>query len=75
MFGMTPVFSFSFSVDQALNRVIITNSIPSDNQYISDFTLRLAKVTNPSPASTTGPFTVAIGNDQSIQDSRASVTL
>lgn len=66
--------TFSF-VSNPGNRTITVSGAIDTAQYISDVTLVISNVLNPSPALTTSAFLASVGFDNSANDPFAAVTL
>lgn len=74
LIGGNMVSTFSFASVPS-NRTIIVSGAINAAQYISDVTLVISNVLNPSPALTTSAFLATIGSDSSANDPFAAVTL
>lgn len=64
----------SYTCGKVGNQIVITNFIKSST-YISNITLIIGNIVNPSIGGTTPLFYASIGNDVSISDSSSTVTL
>ena len=66
--------TYTYSVSTS-NRSITVSGAIDTAQYISDVTLIISNVVNPSPAGTTSPFLATIGIDYSAYDPFAALSL